>query len=162
MKFSELVEKTIFKIIPSKGKSQEQGDKVPVFELENQEGKKVSSDQIENALIYFYPKAGTSGCTEQACDLRDNIKRLEELDLNVYGISVNSVDEQKEFHENQELNFDLLADENGEVAEKFGVLTEAGVSERTSFLVRDGKIERIFRKVSPSEHVQKVLKSIEN
>jgi len=160
MNLSEKFEKALFKLLPNKGEKIEEGKHLPVFELQNQEGETVSSSEIENALIYFYPKAGTSGCTKQACNLRDNISKLKELDLDVYGISVDTVEDQKQFHNSEDLNFDLLADKDGKVAEKFGVLSSTGVSERTSFIVKDGKIEKVFRNIGPTEHIEKVLEHL--
>jgi peroxiredoxin Q/BCP len=136
----------------------EKGDKLPEFELKNQDRETVSSSDIEDAVIYFYPKAGTPGCTNQACDLRDKISELENAGITVYGISTDSVEKQKKFHEENNLNFDLLADSDKKVARKFGVFRKAmRVAERTTFLVRDGEIVQIFEKVDPDEHIKEVL-----
>lgn len=139
----------------------QEGDSVPEFEVENQDGETVSSDEIENAIIYFYPKASTPGCTTEACSFRDNIQRLEEAGMAVYGVSTDTVEAQKKFHDSQDLNFDLLADKPGDVAEKFGVLKSNNMAERTTFVVRNGKVEKVFRKVSPSEHLDEVLRYLE-
>lgn len=139
----------------------QEGDSVPEFEVENQEGEIVSSDDIENAVVYFYPKASTPGCTTEACSFRDNIKVLEESGMAVYGVSTDTVEAQKKFHDEQDLNFDLLADKPGDIAEKFGVLKSSGTAERTTFVVRNGKVEKVFRKVSPSEHLDDVLRYLE-
>lgn len=131
---------------------------MPVFELENQDGEAVKSSGIGDALIYFYPKAGTPGCTEEACNFRDSIKRLERAGVSVYGVSTDSVEKQKGFHEKNDLNFDLLADADKDVAKKFGVLRRfMRVPERTTFLVRDGRVEKVFRKVDPGGHIDEVL-----
>jgi len=136
----------------------EEGDEIPEFELENQDGETVRSAEVEDALIYFYPKSGTSGCTKEACNFRDNIKNLERAGITVYGISTDSVDKQKKFYEENDLNFDLLADKDKTVSKKFGVLRKiARVAERTSFLVKDGRIEKVFRKVDPEGHIEEVL-----
>lgn len=134
-----------------------EGSKLPAFELEDHEGRVVNSEQIEDALIYFYPKANTPGCTEEACSFRDSIERLEAEGLEVYGVSTDSSETQRRFHDEYDLNFPLLADPDGEVAEKFGVLKPTGFAERTTFIVRDGRVEKIFRKVSPAEHIDEVL-----
>jgi peroxiredoxin Q/BCP len=136
----------------------QQGDPLPEFKLQNQDGETVNSDRIENALIYFYPKASTSGCTKQACNFRDNIKQLENTGITVYGISTDTVEKQKEFHDNNDLNFDLLADPDHEVAEKFGVFRKMlRVAERTTFHVKDGEIVKVFEKVDPGEHINEVI-----
>lgn len=135
---------------------------MPDFEVENQKEQIVRSEAIRDAVIYFYPKANTSGCTKEACNFRDNISLLDQAGMEVYGISTDTVEDQREFHEEYDLNFDLLADEEGEVAEKFGVLQESGHAERTTFIVRNGEIEKVFRKVDPEEHITEVLEYVEN
>lgn len=151
---------TLFSRIARSFKSRkpvEEGEKIPAFELPNQDGETVRSMDIDDALIYFYPKASTPGCTKQACQLRDQITRLEDADIDVFGISTDSVAKQKTFHDSQNLNFDVLADEDGKVTSRFGVLQKAGFPERTSFLIRNGRVEKVFRKVDPQEHVDLVL-----
>jgi peroxiredoxin Q/BCP len=140
----------------------EKGDSVPDFEAENQKNQIVRSEAIRDAVIYFYPKANTSGCTKEACNFRDNISSLDQAGMDVYGVSTDTVEEQRNFHEKYDLNFDLLADEDGEVAEKFGVLQESGYAERTTFIIRNGEIEKVFRKVDPEEHITEVLEYLEN
>jgi peroxiredoxin Q/BCP len=139
-----------------------EGDSVPNFEVKNQKNQIVRSESIRDAVIYFYPKADTSGCTTEACNFRDNIGSLEQAGIEVYGVSTDSIKEQKAFHDKYDLNFDLLADENGEVAEKFGVLQESGYAERTTFIVKNGEIEKVFRKVDPERHITEVIKYLEN
>jgi peroxiredoxin Q/BCP len=89
------------------------GDKAPEFKLPNQDG--VTFDLASRrgkgwTVLYFYPKAGTPGCTDQACAFRDSIKAIREKNAEVYGISADTVDEQREFHAKHKLSFDLLAD----------------------------------------------------
>lgn len=134
----------------------EQNDELPEFEAQNQDGETIASEDLIDAIIYFYPKASTPGCTTEACDFSDNLKRFEQLDLAVYGVSTDTVEAQKAFHEDQGLGFDLLADPEGEIAEKFGVLDDE-YAERTTFVVRDGKIEIVFRKVDPNGHVEELV-----
>lgn len=137
----------------------EQNDNLPKFETENQDGERVSSEDIDDAIIYFYPKAGTPGCTTEACDFSDNLKQFEQLDLEVYGVSTDTVEDQKEFQGNQDLGFDLLADPEGNLSEKFGVL-DGKYAERTSFVIRDGEVEKVFRKVDPGGHVEQLIESL--
>jgi peroxiredoxin Q/BCP len=139
-----------------------EGDSVPDFEVKNQKNQIVRSESIGDAVIYFYPKADTSGCTTEACNFRDNIGSLNKAGIEVYGISTDSIKEQKAFYDKYDLNFDLLADENGKVAEKFGVLQESGYAERTTFIVKNGEIEKVFRKVDPERHITEVIKYLEN
>lgn len=137
----------------------EEGDSVPEFEALNQDGEKVSSEDISNAVIYFYPKADTPGCTREACNFRDSISQLEEIDLQVFGVSTDSVNDQKAFYSMNNLNFDLLADTEGELANKFGVLS-GSIAERTTFVIRNKRIEQIFGKVDPDSHVEELLEQL--
>lgn len=146
----------------SRSETLSEGTTLPEFQLENQRGEKVSSKDIEDAVIYFYPKANTPGCTEEACSFRDSIEELKELEMNVYGVSTDSVETQKRFSEEHSLDFDLLADKNGDVAEKFGVMGSTGFAERTTFVVRGGRVDKVFSKVEPSGHVQDVLDYLED
>lgn len=140
----------------------EEGESIPDFEVKNNEGKKISSEDIKHAIIYFYPKADTPGCTKEACNFRDSISRLEGLELDVYGVSTDSVKDQKSFHDKNDLNFDLLADEKGLVSEKFGALQDSGYAGRITFVVGDGKIVKVFRKVDPEDHLDELMDYLEN
>jgi peroxiredoxin Q/BCP len=139
----------------------EQGDNLPEFEVQNHEVQTVKSSTIEDAIIYFYPKAGTPGCTKEACNFRDNSKQLENAGMTVYGVSTDSVKAQKNFHEKQELNFELLADKNKALTESFGVKSKLGFSKRVTFVIRDGNVEKVFDEVSPSDHIEEVLEYVE-
>lgn len=134
-----------------------EGTDLPEFTMKNQDGETVSSEEMNDALIYFYPKSGTPGCTKEACSFRDRIGEFNDLGVDVYGVSTDSVEKQKQFHDEQDLEFDLLADPEGELSEKFGVLSKKGFPERTSFLIEDGEVVKVFRKVDPVDHVNDVL-----
>lgn len=102
------------------------GDKLPDFELKNQDREMVKSSSLigEKTVIFFYPKANTPTCTVEACNLNDNISRFKKSGYPLFGISADSVRRQKNFHEKFSFKYDLLADENREVIEKFGVWQE--------------------------------------
>jgi len=123
------------------------GDKAPSFSLRDQNGKtvKLSDYKGKKLLVYFYPKAMTSGCTKQACDIRDHRQDLAELGVDVVGISPDEPEKQKEFDEKYTLGFPLLSDPDHKVAEAWGVWGEKSMYGkkfegivRSSFLV-DGK-----------------------
>ena len=100
------------------------GNLAPSFSLQNQSGVKVSLKDFmgkANIVLYFYPKAMTPGCTVQACGLRDSKKQLAKLDAVALGVSPDPVQRLAKFEEKQSLNFDLLADEDHAVADKYGV-----------------------------------------
>lgn len=151
----------------------EQGDEAPDFELPDQDGRlvKLSDFRGQLVVVYFYPKAATPGCTTQACGVRDHRADYEQADAVVLGISPDPVAKVNKFHEKEELNFALLADEGHHVADTYGVWAEKSMygktyfgNERTTFVIDpDGKVAEVLRKVKPAEHdglVLKVLKDV--
>ncbi len=113
----------------------------------DQEGKPIQFADVYAkgiTLVYFYPKAGTSGCTAEACSLRDAYDKLQAEGLQIIGVSRDTSVAQKNFHEQFKLPFTLVADTDGQVAQAFGVpMMMHGIvplAERQSFIVKDGKI----------------------
>lgn len=99
------------------------GNKAPVFNLKNQRGESVKLKDYagkKNVVIYFYPKALTPGCTTQACGIRDTQQDLADRDTVVFGISPDPSTKLQKFIDKHELNFDLLADEDHAIADKYG------------------------------------------
>ncbi len=138
----------------------------PNFKLENQNGDIVTNEDLTGqTVIYFYPKDNTPGCTTQACDIRDNIEEFNALDVKVYGVSGDSKESHQKFIEKKDLNFDLLVDENNELATEAGVIGDKNVFGkkvrgivRTTFIVdENNEILKRFDKVSPKKHVEQVL-----
>jgi thioredoxin-dependent peroxiredoxin len=119
------------------------GDDAPdalVFDLE---GDQVQLSQFYGpgfTLVYFYPRAETSGCTKQACSLRDGFGALKQRGVAVVGLSVDGPQAQKRFAEKHHLPFTLLADPQRNSAQAFGVPLIAGMFRRLSFLIREGKV----------------------
>lgn len=137
----------------SKADPLEVGATAPDLEVVNQDGKtqKLSDYYAKGiTLVYFYPKAGTPGCTAQACSLRDSTADLGALGLVVVGVSSDSVEAQKKFQQKHGLPFDLIADTEGKVADAFGVPRTMGLPSRQSFLVRDGRI--VWRSLKSQTH----------
>ena len=126
------------------------------FSLNDFKGQKV--------ILYFYPKDNTSGCTQEACDFRDNINRLTNY-ATVIGVSPDSIKSHKSFKEKQSLNFILLSDPEHKLAEKFEVWKEKSMYgrkymgiERSTFIIdTNGKIEKEWRKVKVKGHVDEVI-----
>jgi thioredoxin-dependent peroxiredoxin len=145
----------------------EQGDQAPDFELTDQDGKvhKLADYAGKNVVLYFYPKALTSGCTVQACGVRDRAGDYEHANAVVLGVSPDPQNKLREFVDKEHLNFTLLGDEDHSVADKYGVWVEKSMYgrkywgfERSTFVIGpDGKIEHVFRKVKPAEHDELVL-----
>lgn len=113
-------------------------------------------------LVYFYPKAGTSGCTAQGCSLRDSYQDLSRRGLAVIGVSTDTVAAQKAFKEANHFPFTLIADTDKKVMEAFGVPTYPGsdAAQRQAFLIKDGKIIWADYKASTAQQATDVLKVI--
>jgi peroxiredoxin Q/BCP len=110
-------------------------------------------------VIYFYPKANTPGCTKQACGIRDNFDKFDENGIAIFGISVDSKEDLKEFINEHNLNFPLLSDESKEVSKAYGVLNDLGIDSRITFIVdKEGKIAEVIRDVDVTTHAEDVLK----
>lgn len=118
----------------------------------------------QRIILYFYPKDNTSGCTQEACDFRDNINRLTGV-APVIGVSPDSIKSHKSFKEKQELNFVLLSDNEHKLAESFDVWKEKsmygrkymGIERSTFILNAAGEIEKEWRKVKVKGHVDEVI-----
>lgn len=146
------------------------GTEAPAFSLLDQDGKmhKLSDYLGKYVLIYFYPKDDTTGCTKEACAIRDDFYNFEKLKCEVLGISIDSVKSHKKFAEKYKLPFTLLSDEGKKVVEKYGVWQEKSMygrkymgTVRSSFLIDPkGKIVKIYEKVNSAIHAEEVLRDI--
>jgi thioredoxin-dependent peroxiredoxin len=114
-----------------------------------------------HVVIYFYPADDTPGCTVEGKEFRDPYEQFQTLDCIVLGVSVDSVESHRKFAEKHALPFPLLSDSEGTLARIFGVLNDAGVAERATFVVdRDLRIRRRFDQVKPRGHAQQVLEFV--
>jgi thioredoxin-dependent peroxiredoxin len=146
------------------------GDTAPAFTLADQKGEKVKLSDFEGqtVVLYFYPRADTPGCTTQACGVRDRGADYDAAGARVVGISPDEVDAVAKFAGKFDLDFTLLADADHAVAEKYGTWVEKsmygkkymGVQRATFIIDPDGKIARVFPKVSPKTHDDVVLKAL--
>jgi peroxiredoxin Q/BCP len=141
------------------------GDPAPDFALKNHESKivKLSESKGHPVLIYFYPKDGTPGCTEEACTLRDMFAKYQKLGAVIYGVSTQDEASHKDFRATHKLPFDLLVDPKGEMAKTYGVgfIPKTDLLERKSVLIGpDGRVVKIYETVNPAEHAQEVLKDL--
>ena len=134
----------------------------------DEKGFSLSDFKGNRVILYFYPKDNTSGCTQEACDFRDNINRLTKY-ATVIGVSPDSIKNHKSFKEKQNLNFILLSDPEHKLAEAFGVWKEKsmygrkymGIERSTFLLDKDGKTEKEWLKVKVKGHVDEVIGYIE-
>ena len=143
------------------------GDSLPKFESQNQDGKSISSENVKGKklVIFFYPRANTPGCTAEACDINNNLKDLKKAGFEILGVSADSIEKQKKFHEKFSFTYDLLADENHDILEKFGVwqLKKFMGKEfmgimRTTFLFDEkGICIRVIEKVKIKEAAAQIL-----
>jgi len=141
------------------------GDAAPQITARDQNGTEVNLADVYAkgpTLIYFYPKAGTPGCTAQACSLRDAFPDFSSANVQVIGVSADSVEAQKKFAEEYKLPFTLLADTDLAVAKAFGVPTipVLGVPRRQSFIVQDGKIAWIVESAKTGDHAAEVSEAL--
>jgi thioredoxin-dependent peroxiredoxin len=139
------------------------GAVAPDFEGHDVTGKTVRlSEQLGHAaVVYFYPKDGTPGCTTEACAFRDAFKRYDQRGIVIFGVSRDSDDSHKEFRAHHALPFPLVADEDGTVDRAYGVPSLLGMSKRVTFLVgADGKIARVWPDVDPGVHADAVLAAV--
>lgn len=144
------------------------GNNAPAFTLENQDGDKISLKDYKgkkNVLIYFYPKAMTPGCINQACGIRDYKKEFAKVDTVVLGISPDPVDKLKKFKQNKDLNFNLLSDVGHVIASKYGSWGPKkfmgkeydGILRQTFIVTKDGKLKEIFTRVKTKSHHDDML-----
>ena len=148
----------------------EEGKPAPAFTLRNDAGEDVSLESFRGTpvVLYFYPKADTPGCTDQASGIRDAWGEFEKRGAVVLGVSPDSPRELAKFKEKYALPFSLLADEEHTVADAYGVWVEKQMygktywgNERSTFVIgADGNVARVLRKVKPDEHADDVLASL--
>ncbi len=148
----------------------EVGKKAPTFTLPDQDGEpvKLSDFRGRKVVLYFYPKDDTSGCTTQACSLRDHITEFDARGAVVLGVSPDSPSSHTKFRAKYGLNFTLLADEDHAVAGKYGVWQEKsmygrkywGVARTTYVIDGEGRVEQVLEKVKPAQHTDQVLELI--
>ena len=148
-----------------------EGDRAPSFTLPDQNGEKVKLSDLkgQTVVLYFYPKANTSGCTTQACGVRDRKAEYAAAGAKVIGISPDEVKDIDKFAGKYDLEFTLLADADHAVAEKYGTWVEKsmygnkymGVARATFIIDPRGKIARVFPKVQPKKHDDLVLKALQ-
>ena len=147
-----------------------EGDAAPDFTLPDQHGEELTLSELrgETVVLYFYPRADTSGCTTQACGVRDRRADYAKAGARVIGISPDEVDAVDKFAGKYDLDFTLLADADHSVAEAYGTWGEksmygkkyTGMLRSTFIVDPEGRIARVFPKVSPKTHDEVVLKAL--
>jgi thioredoxin-dependent peroxiredoxin len=148
-----------------------EGERAPDFSLQADDGTTVKLSDLrgKTTILYFYPKADTTGCTIEACEFRDSYRGIGKSGAAVFGISPDPVKALVKFREKYELPFHLLSDQDHAVAERFGVWKEKSMYgrkymgiERTTFVIDErGRISHIYRKVKPKGHAAEVLSELQ-
>ena len=133
----------------------------------NQDGKPWSLAAARGhgaVLLFFYPKDDTPGCTREACGFRDDMSSLSALGVTVVGVSFDSPESHREFIEKHNLNFDLVADTEGKIADAFGVRAANGrVARRVSFLIdRGGMVRHVTDSSNPAQHLEEMKAAARN
>jgi peroxiredoxin Q/BCP len=137
----------------------EPGDPAPSISAENQHGETVAPDFEEPTVVYFYPKDFTGGCTIEANDFQDALPEFRESGIDVYGVSLDDVETHADFAEEEGVEFDLLADPEGDVAATFGLDTSEGYTDRRTFVLVGGEVADVYdpELADPSGHAREVL-----
>ncbi|HMG71271.1 MAG TPA: thioredoxin-dependent thiol peroxidase [Gemmatimonadaceae bacterium] len=147
-----------------------EGDQLPKFALEADDGTVVTRDSLagKNVVLYFYPKDDTTGCTKEACDFRDALPRFGKINAVVIGVSPDSIESHRKFKKKYQLPYLLLSDPDHELANAFGVWKEKsmygrkymGIERTTAIVDRKGRVARIFAKVKVPGHVSEVEEAV--
>ena len=140
------------------------GDKAPDIEAETYGGEKIKLSDYrgkKTVALYFYPKDYTGGCTKEACSIRDGMKNLEDLGVQVLGVSTDSVKSHEGFKEKHSLNFPLLSDKSKDIINSYGVVSDSGSARRETFLIDEsGVIRYIWTKVKATEHADEIADKV--
>lgn len=148
-------------------KTLQAGDQVPEFSVVDDRGntQSLSVYKGQRLVVFFYPKANTPGCTAEACDLRDHYKELQDAGYALLGVSADSQKKQRNFSEKYSFPFPLLADEDKQVIEAFGVWGPKkfmgreydGIHRMTFLIDENGVVERVIEKVKTKAHAAQIL-----
>ncbi|MDX1470592.1 MAG: thioredoxin-dependent thiol peroxidase [Flavobacteriaceae bacterium] len=143
------------------------GDPAPKFTSQDQDGNKISlSDYKGKKLVmFFYPKADTPGCTAEACNLNDNLDKLNSEGYEILGVSADDQKKQSKFKDKYGFNFPLLADDSKDVVQAYGVWgkkkfmgkTYDGIHRTTFIIDENGIIEEVIQKVDTKNHTEQIL-----
>lgn len=141
------------------------GAPAPEFQLKTHEGKTFQLKDRKGkgwTVLFFYPKAGTPGCTKQACAFRDSLKNVRKLGAEVYGVSADTVEEQAKFHKEHRLSFTLLADPKLEVINAFGAKMDGrDLSQRWTFIIDPNlNVRAVDQNVDPVRDPNHVIKTL--
>jgi len=163
--FAALIAAALFVNSTAKANTPAVGDKAPLVQGKDQNGKEWKLADVVGkkvVLLYFYPKDDTPGCTKEACGFRDRIADLKKDNVEVVGVSFDSADSHLKFISKYNLNFPLLADTDGAIADAYGVrMPGKNMSKRTSFLIGlDGKIAHVTDTMNADTHLSEMKEAV--
>jgi thioredoxin-dependent peroxiredoxin len=149
----------------------QEGAVAPDFKLKSDDGKTYSLSQFkgkEEVVLYFYPKDDTPGCTKEACSFRDSFPNFSKKGVQVLGVSNDDLDSHSKFRSKYNLNFPLLSDPDHKVSDEYGVYKEKnnygktywGIERSTFIIGKDGKLKKIYRRVSVDGHADDVMANL--
>jgi peroxiredoxin Q/BCP len=146
------------------------GQKAPDFTLSAHDGSKVKLHELlgKPVVLYFYPRDDTPGCTKEACAFRDRKNEIAEAGATVLGVSTDDVASHEKFREKYDLNFQLLADVDHKVSEKYGAWREKtrfgkksmGIQRSTYLIDSEGKVHKVWKSVQVDGHDAQVLEAL--
>jgi peroxiredoxin Q/BCP len=138
------------------------GDSAPAVEAKNQDGETVDPAFAEPTIVYFYPRDGTPGCTVEAREFEADIESFRMAGVTVYGVSTDDIDSHREFADEENLSFDLLADPGAEVADAFDVEVRGDFVDRVTFVLADGEVRAVVDAddMNPEGHAGDVLAEV--
>jgi peroxiredoxin Q/BCP len=136
------------------------GDPAPTVSVPDQSGERVGLAFDEPTVLFFYPRDGTEGCTTEARQFEAERETYAEAGVEAYGVSTDDVEAHARFADEEGLTVSLLADPDGELAAAFGVPVENGRAARTTFVLADGEVKRVYEDVRPDGHARRVLEDL--
>ena len=145
-----------------------ENDNVADFNLDGSDGKKHSLSEFNGKylVLYFYPKDNTPGCTIEAKEFNKHLQELKSLNAAVVGVSKDDLKSHGKFVEKCDLKFLLLSDPNSEVIKAYGAYGDRGIfgvgTLRNTYLIKDGKVLKVFTKVKPNGHAEEVIDAIKS
>lgn len=147
------------------------GEFAPDFELEADDGSRVKLSELrgKTVVLYFYPRDDTPGCTKEACSFRDSWAAVEATGAAVYGVSPDTIEKHGKFKEKYGLPFALLSDRERDVMKAYGAFGKKimygkeveGVIRSTFIIGPDGRVAKVFPRVTPEGHAAEVLAALE-
>jgi peroxiredoxin Q/BCP len=141
------------------------GKTAPDFTAKTQDGKTIhlAALQGKKVVLYFYPKDETPGCTAEACSFRDSFADIEKTGAVLIGVSMDNLDSHKEFTDHFKLPFPLVSDADGAIAKAYAVPVTGGYTARQTFVIgKDGKVMKVYRKVSVPAHAAEILGDVKS